>query len=373
MVKDPAIDDLIRLARERSAQARAVLLENVTDLFLSEEGRLSEQERALISDILLKLLEEVETAVRQELAEALVRSGIDLPEVERALARDEIAVARPILRKSRALRDPDLIEIVRWRTQEHRLAIAMRDGLSEAVSDALVEYGEEDVIEALLRNPDARLSEKAMEYLVAESRRIDRFQEPLVHRDELPDRLALRMFWWVGAALRQQILARIEADPVIVDRAVKAAVDALKVAHAPERSVHAKAHALVRRLRERGELTPEFLLACLRRQRLAVFVAGLAELGGVDLQTAWRIFVDRGGEGLAVLARAAGIAREQFAKLFLLLSEVRNGQRAQPPGILERILELFDKTSEEQAKIALFYWRLDRTYEEALEELRDVC
>ncbi|GIX16887.1 MAG: hypothetical protein KatS3mg119_1073 [Rhodothalassiaceae bacterium] len=373
MARQWAIEDLMRLARERSAHARATLLENVTDLFLSEEGRLTEQERALISDILIKLLEEVETVVREQLAHALARSGIELPEVERLLAHDEIAVARPILLKSRALRDPDLIEIIRWRSHEHRLAIAMRDELSEAVSDALVEYGEDDVIEALLRNPDARLSEKAMEYLVAESQRVDRFQEPLVRRHDLPDHLALKMFWWVGAALRHEILKRVKVDPLVLDRAVHSAVEALKATHAPEQSAHAKAFALARRLKERGELTPEFLLACLRSRHLAMFVAGLAELGGIDLRTAWRIFVDRGGEGLAVLARAAGLTRDQFAKLFLLLVELRNGQRAQPPAVLERILELFDKIGEEKARIALFYWRLDRTYEEALEELRDVC
>lgn len=369
---DVRVEELVQLARERSALSRQRLVENITDLFLTEEWRLSEHERALMNDILAKLVEEVETAVRKQLAEILAKSSIDLPDVERILAHDEIGVARPILRHSRTLKDPELIEIIRQRTDEHRLTIALRDELSESVSDALVEHGNEDVIEALLRNADAQISERAMEYLVAESRRVDRFQEPLVSRADLPPHLACRMFWWVSAALRRQLLSQLKVHEVALDRAIADAAEMLEAEQRELTSIHAKAQRLVRRMHEIGDLTIEFLLACLRHRRLAVFVAGLAELAGIDLRTAWRIFGDPGGESFAVLAKVAGMDRRQFTAAFLLILEARSGSRARSPQVLERIAELFDKTSEEAARAALFYWQTDETYGEALEELRDV-
>src|SRR3546814_17874489 len=79
------------------------------------------------------------------------------------------------------------------RSAETRRALALRNDVSAAVAVALVERAGPGVIEALIRNPDAMLSRRAMEMLVAESKRVDRFQEPLLSRADLPPELAYRM------------------------------------------------------------------------------------------------------------------------------------------------------------------------------------
>jgi len=366
------IQELADLAREKTALSRRRLVENMTDLFLSEEGRLTEHERALMSDILVKVVQSVEAELRKELAEVLERSQADLPEVVRLLANDEIEIARPLLERSRLLRDADLIEIVRMRTDEHRLAIAMRDQLSSEVTDALVEYGGEDVIEALLRNADAAISERSMAYLVAESRRIDRFQEPLIDRSDLPPELAYRLYWWVAAALRRRILEEVDADPLVVDEAMSHATRSFLTEEETGQGAYGKAQRLVRRLGETGDLTVEFLINALRQQRIAVFVAGLAELGGIDFRTAWRIFSDPGGESLAVLGKAVGMERNQFTTAFLLVAQAREGEKARSTGSLQPILDLFDSVSYRNARGALHYWQQDSAYQMAVEELRHV-
>ncbi|WP_374764647.1 DUF2336 domain-containing protein [Yunchengibacter salinarum] len=366
---DDKIARLLTLARDRSREARAHLVDNITDLFLSDEGRLSEQERALMSDILAKLIDQVERDVRKQLAEALARSGADYPDLVKLLASDEVDIARPLLEKSTLLRDPDLIEIVRIRTDEHRLAIAMREGLSQQVSDALVEYGSEDVIEALLNNADARLSASAMEYLVAESRRVDRFQEPLLGRDDLPGDLAYRMYWWVSAALRQRILDDFDVDPLVVENAVSRATRTAIVDHKSSDSARVRAQKLVRRMREGGELSISFLTTALRQQRVAVFVAGLAELAGITFETAWRIFSDTKGQSFTILARAIGMDRNQFTTLALLILQARDGSNPRETGILANISKLFQSVTMEQAKAALQVWQRDNAYQNAIEEL----
>ena len=124
-----------------------------------------------------------------------------------ALSRAALDIVT-ILRSSRLLSDPDLIEIVKHRSQEHLLVIALRAPLSAEVAEAIVDHGDDRVLEQLLKNPDAILSRRALEYLVGESQRVDSFQEPLLSRHDLPGDLAHRMFWWVSAALRKEIGAR---------------------------------------------------------------------------------------------------------------------------------------------------------------------
>ena len=111
----------MNLARDRSEQSRATLFENISDLFISTDGRLSDRERALMRDILAKLIGEIELKVRRSLAESLTEADDAPADLVNLLANDEIAVARPILMQSSVLRDAELIEIIRQRTHEHRM------------------------------------------------------------------------------------------------------------------------------------------------------------------------------------------------------------------------------------------------------------
>ena len=363
------VAELLVLAKGKSSAARSRLVENITDLFLSEEGRLSEHERALMSDILSKLVSQVEGNIRKELSETLVKSGVDMPEIANMLAREDIEIARPILEKSHLLKDPDLIEIIRMRTEEHRIAIAKRDELSNDVTNAIVEYGGEDAIETLLTNHDATISKHAMEYLVAESRRVDRFQEPLVQRSDLPTDLAYKMFWWVSAALRKRIMSEYDVDPVKLEVAIRNAAQAAIIDNDSQDSAYARAQKLVRRLRESGDLTINFLMTSLRQRKIAVFVAGLSELGGVTFKTAWRIFSDKGGESFAILCKAIGIDRTQFTSMYLLVVQARDGSAPKSPGVVNKIVGLFDGVTQSAAKGALLVWQRENAYQTAIEEL----
>ena len=206
------VQQLLQLAREKSEQARSHLFEVMGDLFQEQAAVLSAQERALMVDILEKLVREVSHDIRLKLSHRLA----DLPGTPRELAvllaNDEIDIASPILMRSRALHDADLIEIIHHRSRQHILTVAMRRDLSMSVSDVLVETGHSDVIMALLNNQEAKISEKTMAYIVDQSKHIDEFQEPLVHRRDLPRDLAVQMCYWVSAAIRQFIIDKFQVD-----------------------------------------------------------------------------------------------------------------------------------------------------------------
>jgi uncharacterized protein (DUF2336 family) len=363
------VAELVDLARQKTAESRRLLLDNMSDMFIANENRLNDHERALMGDILVKLIGSIETAVRRQLSERLSDVDSTPPEVIRLLANDMIEIARPVLEKSKVLHNEDLIEIIRHRTDEHRLSIALREGIEEEVSDELVQYGDQDVIEALLKNPDAEISRRAMEYLVAESRRVDRFQEPLVNRADLPVDLAYRMYWWVSAALRRKIVMDFEVDELDIDAVIEDATKRAIAEHEPMDGSTAKAYKLVHKMWEQGELSVRFLIQALRQQRTQVFVAGLAVLANLTVTIARRIFSDKGGESLAIVCKAIGVTRSDFTTLFLLLQQARDPGQGQGTGVLNEILSLYDSIERNNAVVALRLWQRDADYQMALDDV----
>lgn len=359
---EDALRELLGLAQRKTQQSRRVVFENINDLFLSAEGRLTDRERALMVDILAKLVHEMEMQVRRALAARLARMETAPRELLLLLANDAAEVARPILRESRLLSDPDLIEIVKHRSQEHLLIVALRAPLSAEVADAIVDRGDEQVIEQLLKNPDAALSRRALEYLVAESQRVDSFQEPLLGRHDLPPELAHRMFWWVSAALRKVIMTRFAVDAAMLDDCLQ---DSARAAIAETtRADETAAERLVEGLAEANVLDHRFLVQALRGGKLSAFIAGVAKLARIDSRTVRRAIFDPGGEALAVLCRAIGMERNGFGSVFLL-----SRQGAAPgavPRQLQDILKFFDAVAPEQARAAVRYWRSDPEYHRAV-------
>ncbi|MFT6559238.1 DUF2336 domain-containing protein, partial [Sneathiella sp.] len=307
--KEAELDQLMVLSRDGSISARQRLFDNMTNLFLAEEERLSEQERAHISDILSKLIQDIELNVRRSLAEKLAVSGKAPAELVKLLANDAIEVARPILLKSRVLLEPDLMELVETRSKEHLLVISNREDLSEAVSDQLIEFGDEDVIESLIRNSDAEVSKEAMAYLVEESKRLDRFQEPLLARHDLPSALAHQMFWWVSAALRRHIIENFEIDQFALDQHISSATREFQ--EEPSITEFGETHAdkLVAQLASRNELSEMFLVQSLQSKQIRLFIAGLSLKSGLSTQTLSRFLFDKNAEGMAVTCKALDFDR----------------------------------------------------------------
>jgi uncharacterized protein (DUF2336 family) len=354
---------LVELARRHDAEGRRIILENVSDLFLSPEGRLSERESTLMTDILQKLVFDVEMTVRRSLAERLADLDEAPLELILALANDEISVAQPVLQKSGVLRDIDLIQVIKYRTQEHMLQVAQRKALNEGVADALVDKGDEDVIETLLVNQDAAISRQALSYIVERSKRVDRFQKPLVARQDLPPDLAHKMFWWVSAALRDHILQNYSLDSGTIDEllqnTVKRTIEDDR-ARQPGRTV---AEELVRNMANRGALDTAFLMRSLQSGEIRLFTAGLGELGRLDFETAQRIVLDPGGEPLAVLCRAVGMDRKQFTTAYMLSRTTKGnflGVTVSPESA-----RLFETLTEQSAMSALQFWRQDQGFQRA--------
>ena len=142
-----------------SPEKRVSTLRQVTDLFLQDEERLSEDQVKVFDEVLCVLVARVESRVRAELSARLAPAEHAPFEVVQRLARDnEIAVAGSVLTGSNILRTSDLVEIASTKGQDHLLAISGRENLPEAVTDVIVDRGESRVIRKLANNASARFS-----------------------------------------------------------------------------------------------------------------------------------------------------------------------------------------------------------------------
>ncbi len=379
--KDPgqSLRFLLELALDKSLEGRRALTATIGDLFNKRDGVLSERERALMTDILRKLIHDCEIVVRRGLSESLSSAPNPPHELIVALANDEIEVAEPILRQSTVLRDAELVGVIRHRTQQHQLAIAMRRSLSEYVSDALVETGNIDVVKVLLENSDAQISEATMEYLAVESRRVDTYQEPLLRREDLGPELAARMYLWVSAALRTHILENFDVDPNRIDDHLEEAAGAIARGPEPQQGESRKtdpekakpAEVLARRLTEQRKITPDFLVQVLRQGEVPLFEALFGELSGLKAPRLQSVLYDSGGEGLAIACRAMAMPKATFATIFLLSRRGHTGKQIVDPRELSRALLLFDKIVPAAAAAVMKGWSRDWKYQDAVERIAE--
>jgi uncharacterized protein (DUF2336 family) len=340
------IQELVALARDASAVARARLVAGIGDLMFSESEPPTERERAIATDILRHLVHEAEVTVRRALAERLAREPKAPYELVVALARDEISVARSVLAECELLADADLIEIIHQRTLQHQLTIAMRRQVSETVSAALVQTGSHDVMRTLIENPNARIARRTFERLVEHSRSADVLQAPLVRRQDLDSDLAGRMYAWVSAALRRQIVLNFDVDPKLLDEALADSLRSVADAHETPAAPGAAAHD-----------DPGVLLQLLRSGEIAMFEALLARKTGLRLQIARRAFYEPGGRPLAIACKAIGVEKAHFAAIFLLARQARPGDKSVDPRELHNILAFFDGLTVEDARATVDSWR----------------
>jgi uncharacterized protein (DUF2336 family) len=150
-------DAMVRCPESR----RALVLQEVTNRFLNEEGEVVGKLHHL-DDVLVCLMRTASIDDLAYVSNTLVRSALELPKTIHRLAchRDQ-SVAVPVLRHSNLVSEDDLAEVAETRELEHLLAVASRADLSEYHTTTLITRGQSAVHTAIASNPAAPLSEAA--------------------------------------------------------------------------------------------------------------------------------------------------------------------------------------------------------------------
>ncbi len=311
---------LVELARTPDSGKRRELLRQVTDLFFETSGARSARESALIDDVLKLVAAEMQDEVLVELSETFADAADAPVGLLRDLANHSFEIAGPVLMRSTALDDQTLLHVVNYQSQHHIKAVAQRETVSEAVSDAIVRFGDDHALDALIRNDGAKLSRTSMEAAVDRARRNSLLHEGVVRRADLPLDLLNEMYFVVESRLRAQILTRNSSvDPRTLDIALEKARERMRRV-AGDLSAEAKnAMSFIQSKKNSGELSARLLVSLYREAKLTHFIYGLAEITSLEVATVSDLVERQDIDGLAMICRAANIERPLFVTLAVLI------------------------------------------------------
>src|SRR5262249_48614453 len=150
-------------------------------------------------------------------------------------------------------------------------------------ADPALETADRDLVQELLGSGDAKLVDATMAYLLDQMRGLDSFQEPILRREDLSERLAKKMVLWVLAALRHHLLDRFDVDLTALDDGIEAAAEEMSDRLSDEREQRRgdSAAELAAALAGAAQLTPGRLIQALRQGEVSLFIAMLAHLTGL--------------------------------------------------------------------------------------------
>ncbi len=352
---------LIELAKLSDSERRRDLLREVTDLFFETSSTRTDRESALFDDVLQMVAAEMQDEVLAELATTFC----DAPDAPIGLMRDLAAhsfeVAGPVLRHSKALDEQTLMKVVNQRSQAHIKAVAEREQVSEALADAIVKFGDDTALDALLRNDGARMSRTGMETAVDRARRNTTLHEGVVTRADMPLDLLNEMYFVVESRLRSQIMERnAGVDPATLDAALNKARERMSKS-ATELNAEAKtAMAFIQSKKSEGQLNARLLVSLWREAKRTCFLYGLAELTHVDHQTVAALIERRDIEGLAMICRAANVERPLFVTMAVMIG---GGDEAMARA--EEFGKMYNNVPVEAAQRAVRFFKVRKSSSEA--------
>ena len=350
------LPDLIALAREPSSENRRALLRELTEHFFGASSRTGTEDE-LYGAVLSELSANMETAVRAELSARFALSP-DAPRgLIRRLANDEAAVADAILRASTVLTDDDLLGVVRAHGQDHLRAVSSRPGVSEAISDVIVERGDDETLETLLRNDGAHLSRAASETAVERAKVNPALHAAAVERAALPADLLNDMYFVVEARLRQRILEQnASMDPVLLESALAAGRTRVATDDGALPADYAESLAYVDELRAANQLSPRMLARFLRAGSRTSFLVALAQLSDIDFHTASQIVERRELDALAVVCKSADLDRALFLTYAVVILNDDGDAIAKAHGYAR----LYSELTRDAALRTVRFWRMRR-------------
>ena len=349
-------------AAPQLGRSRVALFKRLADVVCLPSSRVNAFERSMTADLLVDMLRDAPIEDRTRVARRLSSLGEIPARLVRFLLRDEIGVAQTLLENCASLADSDLLDCARRGTTEHRRLIAQRRGLGDVISESLIEGMEPTVIEALLRNELAKLTNAAVETMVAATRDEPQFIPLLLRRSELRPHHAYTMFWWSDSEARKQVLQRFAVSREVLQEAA-ADVFSLAAQENWQDPVSRKALQFIERRQrnrqalERSRFTSlEEAIAAARPGLTRETAEEISYLSGLKPMTGAKIFTDAGGEPLAILCKATGLSRAAVRALWQALRRPETDADGQPSPALARTLTTYDMIAVDRAQTVLRYW-----------------
>ena len=272
-----------------------------------DRTELTDDERAEAHKILRLMAHDAEEQVRRALAVTLKSSPLVPRDVANRLARDVETISLPLLNFSPVFSDEDLAEIVRIGGPVRQKAVAKRPVLTETVTDAIAEFGDNDAVQTATDNRGASFSEHGLQTAIDRFEASETILASIALRNDLPASISERLVTLVTGELRDRLISGHGATPqtalaLAIGARERASLDLVEQATRASDLPGFVAH-----LHRGHRLTASLLLRSLAHGQMSFFEWGLSELAGVPHHRTWLMVHDAGELGLTAIYERAGL------------------------------------------------------------------
>jgi len=234
----------------------------------------------------------------------------------------------------------EFVDLLLRRADEHRIASAFSGRAGPRTLPLLPK---------LVGDGDAAVAAAAMALVVARGRRRDAFGQPRIELNDLPSDEAASLANSVAAAL---------ADVFDDHAALAVAANAIATWHAPSDALEATVAELADALQAAGRIDDAMIEAAAEDGEAGLLAGLLAHRAGISAETGWGYLVGGQHDGLALLARMAGLSRPTAARLIAEFGALSGAS-------VEEEIGRFDSFGDDEVRAALDWWQLPSDFRAA--------
>lgn len=347
------ISELEEAVRSGSSDKRVNTLRQVTSLFLHDGERLSEDQIKVFDNVLCLLVSRVETRARVELSKCLAPIDYAPIDVIQRLARDdEISVAESVLAHSSRLSESTLVEVASTKGQDHLMAISGRAHLTEAVTDIIVDRGENRVIRKLANNATAQFSDSGYSGMVARAEEDDELTRIIGLRVDLPPKHLRDLLRRATETVRAKLMASAPAElQQEISRVLKAVSDVARCDGLSGRDF-TMAEEAVKRMKGLNELNDTALIWFAEARRFSEVAAALGLLNNVPTEMVAKVLEGPRADLVLIPCKSAGLNWPAVEKI-LQYRPIKHGIDSETLKLAERD---YAKLSHDTAQRTLRFW-----------------
>jgi len=302
------IAELEDAVRSGSPEKRVNTLREITTLFLHGGEHMTEAQIRIFDDVLCMLVCRVETRARAELSKTvstLDYAPIDL--IQRLAHDDEITVAGDVLAHSSRVSESTLVEVAATKGQEHLMALSGRANLTAAVTDIIVDRGENRVIRKLAGNASAHFSETGYSGMVLRAEADDELAQILGMRVDLPSKQLRDLLGRATDTVRTRLLAGAPSDlRDEITRVLKTFSDSARGDGLSARDF-SSAEEAVKRMKGLNELNDTSLVWFANAKRFSEIAAGLGLLNNVPTAIIAKVLEGPRADLVLIPCKSAGL------------------------------------------------------------------
>jgi len=311
------LSELDEAVSRGTPESRTRALWHTTDLMIA--GRYSDDEIWTFGAVIGRLADEIEVAARVQLSKRLARFDRAPVNIIHKLAfDDEIEVAGPVLRDSERLEPYALVANVCTKSHTHMLAISERASIEETVTDVLVTRGNHEVVNSVVRNNGARISEFGFLHMIQRAEGDSILAEQLGLRKDIPRHIFQQLIAKASEDVRNRLADERPEMAEQIQSSVSDVTGELQSKFGPVSRSYFVAKRVVTTQFRQGNLNENSISGYARQHRQDEVTIGLSLLCSLPGDVIERALFDKNREMLLILAKALEFSWETTMALLFL-------------------------------------------------------